>query len=201
MAAERHTYPEAMKAKEAGSTHGEARMFISLDPPPETREEAAAWGREVARTRRGLRPMAPDSIHLTLAFLGTRPVAEIDLLAEAIEGAAREVGELRGGAPLWLPKRRPRVLALEVREAAGSLEGLRSGLIEGLAVRTGWEPERRSFLPHLTVGRAGRGFRPGRAELPPAPALRFSPQTITLYRSRLDPEGARYEPLYTAPLG
>lgn len=176
-------------------------MFISLDPPPETREEAAAWGREAARTRRGLRPIPPESIHLTLAFLGSRPIAEVGLLAEATEGALRKVGELVGGAPLWLPKRRPRVLALEIREVAKSLEELQSRLVEDLAIRTGWEPERRTFLPHLTVGRAGRGFRPGRDELPPPPDLRFLPEAITLYRSRLGTEGARYEPLYTAPLG
>ena len=175
-------------------------MFVSLDPPSRAREEAAAWGREVTRISRGLRPIPPDSIHLTLAFLGTRPLAEVDLLAKAIDRALREVGEIEGGAPLWLPKRRPRALALEVREASGSLEELRSDLVEGLGTLTGWEPERRSYLPHLTVGRAGRGFRPARGGLPPAPALRFLPEAITLYRSHLDDEGARYESLYTAPL-
>lgn len=190
-----------MTARENGRTEGQARMFVSLDPPSGAREEAAAWGREVTRTNRGLRPVSPASIHLTLAFLGTRPLAEVGLMAEAIDRALREVGELEGGAPLWLPKRRPRALALEVREASGSLEELRSDLVEGLGSLTGWEPERRGFLPHLTVGRASRGFRPNRGGLPPVPALRFLPEAITLYRSQLDPEGARYESLYTAPLG
>ncbi len=189
-----------MKAKESGGTQGEARMFISLDPPSVAREEAAAWGREVTRTNRGLRPIPPDSIHLTLAFLGTRPLAEVDLLAEAIDRALRGVGEIAGGPPLWLPKRRPRALALEVREASGSLGELRSELVQGLGTLTGWEPERQGFLPHLTVGRVGRGVRPDRSKLPPAPTLEFPPETITLYRSHLDSEGARYESLYTAPL-
>ncbi|MBU3691602.1 MAG: RNA 2',3'-cyclic phosphodiesterase [Solirubrobacterales bacterium] len=189
-----------MTSKENDDPQGQARMFISLDPPPVAREEAAAWGREVARTTQGLRPIPPGSIHLTLAFLGTRPLAEVDLLAEAIDHALREVGEIQGGAPLWLPKRRPRALALEVREASGRLEELRSGLVQRLGTLAGWQPERRGFLPHLTVGRAGRGFRPGRAGLPPTPSLGFLPEAITLYRSHLDSEGARYESLYTAPL-
>ena len=175
-------------------------MFISLDPPSRAREEAATWGREVARTTRGLRPIPPGSIHLTLAFLGTRPLAEVDLLAEAIDHALREMDEIQSGAPLWLPKRRPRALALGVREASGGLEELRSELVQGLGTLAGWEPERRGFLPHLTVGRAGRGFRPSRGELPPAPSLGFLPEAITLYRSHLGSEGARYESLYTAPL-
>ena len=189
-----------MTAKEKGSPQGQARMFISLDPPSRAREEAATWGREVARTTRGLRPIPPDSIHLTLAFLGTRPLAELDLLVEAIDHALREVGEIESGAPLWLPKRRPRALALGVREESGSLEELRSVLVQGLWTVAGWEPERQGFLPHLTVGRVGRGVRPNRSKLPPAPTLKFPPETITLYRSHLGSEGARYESLYTAPL-
>ena len=176
-------------------------MFISLDPPAATRREVAQWGRLAARANRGLRPVESDAIHLTLAFLGTVPTDETGAIAEAIELSGRPVEGVESGAPIWLPRRRPRVLALELREPVGVLDALWAGLVEELGHRIGWKPDRPGFLPHLTVGRAGRGFRPSPSLPEPALALRFDPESITLYRSHLDPAGARYETIYSLPLG
>ena len=176
-------------------------MFISLDPPVDARWEAAGWGRIVARSEPGLRPIGEEAIHLTLAFLGTVPTERVGALAGAIERTARPVPEIESGAPVWLPRRRPRALALELREGTGALEALRADLVGEIGHETGWRPERSGFLPHLTVARAGRTFRPSGTAIEAAPALRFEPEAITLYRSLLDPEGARYEPLFSLPLG
>ena len=176
------------------------RLFVSLDPPVEARRRAAEWGRAVARAERGLRPVRADAIHLTLAFLGTLPAGQVEVLDEAIERVGRTAPELETGGPLWLPRRRPRALALEVREPTGGLESLRANLVAEIGRASGWKPDRPGFLPHLTVARAGRGFRPSPGRLEPAPPLRFRPQAITLYRSHLEPEGARYESLFSLPL-
>ena len=69
-----------------------------------------------------------------------------------------------------------------------------------------WEPERRRFRAHLTVARV-RGREPllaapggaDRTSRPPPPCA-SSPQSLTLYRSWLEPGGARYEALATRPL-
>jgi len=69
-----------------------------------------------------------------------------------------------------------------------------------------WEPDRRRFRAHLTVGRVrgreGPSAAPGGVvqELPPTPAVRFRPESLTLYRSFLEPSGARYEALAARPL-
>ncbi len=44
------------------------------------------------------------------------------------------------------------------------------------------------------------GAAPRERELPPTPALAFTPQDVVLYRSWLDPEGASYEALASATL-
>lgn len=175
-------------------------MFVSLDPPVGVRREAAEWGRLASGAARGLRPVPPEAIHVTLAFLGTTPIGQIGAVSEAIDSSARPVEPIEAGAPVWLPGRRPRALALELREPKGELTALREDLVERIGIATGWKPERSGFRPHLTVGRAGRGFRPSGVDLGPAPALRFTPESITLYRSHLEPTGARYESLYTLPL-
>ena len=66
-----------------------------------------------------------------------------------------------------------------------------------LAAAIGFEPERRRFRPHVTVGRVTRGVRiDTRAALdPPVPRLRFRARSMVLYRSRTTPDGARYERL------
>lgn len=177
-----------------------SRMFVSLDPPAGARRAAAEWGREVARKIPGLRPIEPDAIHLTLAFLGSTPAESIERLVIAIETVARPVPALETGASVWLPKRRPRALAVELDEPTGTLDSLRADLVREIGRETGWEPDRTGFLPHLTVARAGRSFRPPKEGPGAAPALRFDPCSITLFRSLLEPAGARYEPLFVLPL-
>ncbi len=79
-----------------------ARLFVALDLPAEVRETLGEWAREVARARgRGgagghgeLRALDPHGLHLTLCFLGARPVGEIDLLASALAPCADHACEL-----------------------------------------------------------------------------------------------------------
>ncbi len=156
-------------------------------------------------------------MHVTLCFLGSRPVAEMDVLAAALEQCqAPPAGELSLGAPLWLPPRNPRSLALEIGDGEGGwLERLQHAVVETIAAAISWEPDRRRFRAHVTVARIGRG-KPGRSGgqsapgerrrgtheadapgpfLPPTPQLSFTPSAVVLYRSWLEPQGARYEAL------
>src|SRR3954451_24498328 len=64
-----------------------ARLFVALDLPEETREGLVAW-REEALTDPALRPVAPESLHVTLAFLGHRPEEEVEEIAEAVRESA-----------------------------------------------------------------------------------------------------------------
>jgi 2'-5' RNA ligase len=180
-----------------------ARLFAAVDPPPEAGAELCAWARAlpVTRSHRPLRVLEPDSLHLTLCFLGSRPVADIDAIAETVERSAGPLGELRVGAPVLLPPRRPRALALEVHDDGG-LGRLYGRLLAELAILSDWRPERRRLRPHITVARMRGDARTG---LPPtlaapAPALAFSPHSLVLYRSWLAPAGARYEALVESEL-
>jgi 2'-5' RNA ligase len=188
-----------------------ARLFAALDLPVEVCEELAEWGRATAVAvrggagagRTGLRLVDPERMHLTLCFLGSRPVGEIDALAATIPGCAGHASELALGAPVWLPSRRPRTLAVEVHDGDGELTRLHDELQHALARAGGWEPERRRFRAHVTVGRVRGGARhAGRGERsvslpqpPPTPRASFYPESLTLYRSFLAPGGAIYEPL------
>jgi 2'-5' RNA ligase len=183
-----------------------ARLFAAVDPPPEVADELSAWARSAARTGRdgeapALRVLDPDSLHVTLLFLGERPVEEIDALGAALSDVSLGAPECRleTGAPLWLPPRRPRALAVEIHDPDGELTALQRELARGLCEITGEQPPRR-FRAHVTVARSRAAPRRG-AELPATPPLGFTVAEAVLYRSRLEPSGARYEPVARAPLG
>ncbi|HXB16456.1 MAG TPA: RNA 2',3'-cyclic phosphodiesterase [Solirubrobacteraceae bacterium] len=183
-----------------------ARLFAAVDPPAEVAGELSRWARSVARAEGAgeapaLRVLDPASLHVTLLFLGERPHGEIAALGAALAEAAERSRccELETGAPLWLPPRRPRALSVEIHDPSGELAGLQAEVARALCAVTGEQPPRR-FRAHVTVGRSRAAPR-GQATLPATPQLRFEATEAALYRSRLDPGGARYEQLASAPLG
>jgi RNA 2',3'-cyclic 3'-phosphodiesterase len=196
----------------------DARLFIAVDPPASVQAELARWTRSAISTRRpqgsstgpdrprrtstdGIRRVDASALHLTLCFLGDQPLGLVDEITEILGGAiaalalrGASVGPLGIGAPVWLPPRRPRALALEVHDESGGLTVLHEDLRAVLGAAIAWEPERRRLRPHITVARL-RSWAgpPGLAE--PTPPLVFEPPSVTLYRSRLAPDGATYQAL------
>jgi RNA 2',3'-cyclic 3'-phosphodiesterase len=197
------------------SRPGTARLFVAIDPPASVREQLAAWARLAfasqssgasPRAPRSVRLLAPDTMHLTLCFLGSRPVAELELVVAAMQELTAPGAELSLGAPLWLPPRRPRTLAVAVHDRTGALARLRQAVVQALAGALDWQPERRRFRAHVTVARLGRErsrTRSGSAAdltLAASPQLRFVAREVVLYRSWLEPVGASYEALTTRSL-
>jgi 2'-5' RNA ligase len=178
------------------------RLFVAADLPAEARDALATWSQEWARAG-GWRAVPPQSLHLTLAFLGEQPEDVVDRIAEAATGAVvgvgvGRVGLLRLGRALLLPPRRPRVSTVELEEAGETLPALQGSVSAALADLGVYEPERRRYLPHVTVARRARGEAadPGQPDWDVGP---FRLEGVSLYRSRLSPDGARYERLATAP--
>ena len=185
-----------------------ARLFVAVDLPALARERLAAWAKSavsgVFAGRTSMpRLIAPESMHLTLCFLGNRPLSEIAPLADAVSTCARPVDELSLGAPLWLPPRRPRALAVEVRDEGGTLRALKHDVLGALATvsEADLASERRRFRPHVTVARLRERTRPRERRLTPTPALSFAPEALALYRSFLARDGASYEALASVALG
>lgn len=169
------------------------RLFVALDLPPTARDALATWCDRAAPA--GVRRVPAHELHLTLAFLGTRDERDATAVAELLPRLARThpMACLRTTRALWLAPRRPSVLTVAIGEV-DDLMTLRAGLVAALAAAIGFYVERRPFRPHVTVGRVGGPARVRAIPLDP-PVLTFAPQALTLYRSRTDPRGARYEPL------
>jgi RNA 2',3'-cyclic 3'-phosphodiesterase len=182
---------------------------VALELPAAVRDALDAWRRVAGGTPgaenmpAGLRLLDPDALHVTLCFLGSQPVAQIDAIGSACRSELAGAGSLSLALaePLWLPPRRPGVLAVRLRDAGERLAAVQTGLASALRNGGWYEIERRPFLPHATVARAGRRERVRPVELTPPAPLEFTGETVTLYRSRTGGSGARYERLATVRLG
>jgi 2'-5' RNA ligase len=178
-----------------------ARLFAALDLPGPVRGELAGWSRRARCGNAAVRLVDSEMLHVTLCFLGWRSLEEVPALGKALADAARSVAGLGLGAPLWLPPRRPRVLAVEVHDELGELGGLQGDVARAVSAAVDWEQEKRRYRPHVTVARMREGAAPRERELEPTPALGFSGEAVTLYRSWLAPAGATYESLERVALG
>ena len=177
----------------------QARLFVALEVPPDVREELVRWREPVLRHVDGLRSVAADALHVTLCFLGWREVEEIEPIGDACEmavgGSPRPALAL--GEPVWLPRRRPRVLGVRVDDCEGALAAIQGAVSTALSAGGWYEPETRPFLAHVTLARAVGRANLKAVELPPPAAPAFVGQAVTLYRSRLERGGARYSALRT----
>ena len=141
------------------------------------------------------RPVAPEALHLTLAFLGPRPERDVATIEEVLRAAAGPAPRLALGGGLLLPPRRARVLCVDVEDPDGTLAALQARVSRGLAATAVYEPEKRPYRAHATVARLRPRERPPRAIDGAPEPLAFRGESLALFVSRLHPHGARYEAL------
>lgn len=161
-----------------------ARLFCGLRFPDATVDALSTWQ---ARHIRAGRPVPRDHLHVTLAFLGQRPLEELDFILEALRGAAAASGPIRLLPEGYRETRSVGMLTLsDEGTAATRLAEDLQGRLEGLGV---YERERRRWLPHVTVVR----FRDPLRLRPPVPDLgTIVPSDAAAYISQLRPGGAQY---------
>jgi 2'-5' RNA ligase len=173
------------------------RLFCALQLPAETVERLVAWQRKAFAGVRDVRALPASNLHVTLAFLGHRPVGEL----EAIVGALREsaaAGVERPRLSLRGYRETRSVGMLTFDDEDGRATALAVDLHERLEALGVYEPERRRWLPHVTVLR----FRERPRLRPALPALEpFVLSDLAAYLSRLRPGGAHYEVLESVALG
>lgn len=175
------------------------RLFVGIALPDDVR-------RDLARLSAGLpgaRWVAPESLHLTLRFIGEVTPAGADDLDAVLSGLDAAAFEMRlSGLGTWGNEARQRAVWAAV-PANPALEHLHSK-VESAVVRAGFGAERRKFTPHVTIARlkgttadrlaAYCATHGGLATEP------FDVGSFTVFRSHLGSEGARYEALADYPL-
>ncbi|MBV9196574.1 MAG: RNA 2',3'-cyclic phosphodiesterase, partial [Solirubrobacterales bacterium] len=180
-----------------------ARLFIALELPAAVREAVVAWRSAAVRDAAGLRLIRPEDLHVTLCFLGWQDAAAVGSIVSACTAAlaGRRAAALEVAEAIWLPARRPRVLAIALTDRGDGLFEVQGVLSRVLAAGGWYRPETRPFLAHVTVARVAQDRRSARrGTLREPPAIAFEGSRVTLYRSRLGAGGARYEALASREL-
>jgi RNA 2',3'-cyclic 3'-phosphodiesterase len=172
------------------------RLFVACDLPPAAERAVLAWQRKELARHDDLRLM--PTLHLTLAFLGAVEAARLPDLERILGGISWSRAECRFREPLLLPAHgKRRVVALELDDPSGSLRSLQGQVSSGLASEGLYEPEKRAWLPHVTVARFRRPGHP--FSLQNVNIGEFGVVRMVLYSSDLKPGGAVHSPLADFP--
>lgn len=144
----------------------------------------------------GFRWVAPESLHLTVRFLGRVETGPLDSLAAALRTIRVEPFPISlGGLGTFGRRSAVRVVWLGLAIGGDELSRLASE-IETRGAGLGFEPEARRYHPHLTLARSRQRRGERLLELPPPPELPgWTVTGFRLYRSRLGPGGATYSVL------
>jgi len=139
---------------------GQVRTFVAVRLPAEVREALARCQHRMGYPKmRYLKWVNPESIHLTLKFLGNVDEANLPHLAQAIKESVEGMPafHLQTGPLGAFPTRNsPRVLWVGLAGDLDALEALHR-VVEDAITPLGFSPEGRAFAPHLSLARVREG--------------------------------------------
>ena len=188
------------------------RLFLALDIPATIRDHISLFIEGVTGFAPHARWMKPESLHLTLKFIGEQPDSAVDQIRQSLSPIHAEATEIHFRNYGFFPTAKsPRVFWIGV-ESGPELAALAASIDDTLS-SLGIPKEPRSFSPHLTLARApgasgsprrtktdapNRNFHHLQEKLAARPTPEFgtmTPREFFLYRSQLSPKGSKYTKL------
>lgn len=184
------------------------RAFVGIPVGEETRAVLVRAQEALRRADADVRWVRPDSIHLTLKFLGEIGDDQAERLRELLAAEAARWPRLAleiAGIGSFPERGTPRVVWAGCRGDLAKLAGLAQA-VERAAEQVGVPKEGRPFVAHLTIGRV-KSDRNAKRLLAAVENQREAPigkeevSRFILFRSTLTAEAPIYEELAEFPLG
>ncbi len=189
------------------------RAFVAIELPEDVKGALEAIMRQLRDrlTNPDIKWVAPQSLHLTLKFLGQVPTARIEdvqgrlanmcAMASPMQFEVKALGAFPSTGS-------PRVIWVGLGGDIARLTSL-AGHIDATLSELGFQRETRPFTPHLTIARIRQGItgrtraaiRTALSETEVTEGIRFQATTLTLMRSQLLPGGAVYSRLALVSFG
>jgi 2'-5' RNA ligase len=190
------------------------RLFLALDIDENIRASITCFIEDVRTFAPGARWMKPESLHLTLKFIGEGPDSSIGEIQRELANLNASSVQVRfRGYGFFPAAQSARVFWIGV-EAGPPLASL-AAAIDNKMESAGIAKKDRTFNPHLTLARSpgasgsprgrkddgrNRIFQPLQEQLATRPPAEFGTMTAReffLYQSQLSPKGSKYTKLAT----
>jgi 2'-5' RNA ligase len=179
------------------------RTFVAVELGAQIVRALADEQRRLAEPGADVKWVRPESLHVTLKFLGDIARGNIGEVARAIEAAAAKIPPFRlvvEGVSFFPRPTKPRIVSVGVdADGTRALTDLALAVDEHLG-EAGYRREERSFKAHITLGRvkSSRGLG-GLSDLiltaPGEPFGSCDVDRVVLYMSELSRAGPTYTPL------
>lgn len=175
------------------------RLFIAVDPSARQRQAVRLMQQRAAAYLEAVKWVNPEGMHLTVKFLGEVEEEKIPAIAGAMKHAAASAAPFClqfKGAGVFPSIRRAAVIWIGLNAGTGPIKDLADGIDRELA-GCGFSPEKREYIPHLTLGRLRRPQPASLIERFLDAEREFVTEKTTvdgllLYRSNLTRQGAIY---------
>ena len=178
------------------------RTFIALELPPPVVSLLKRMQEDLKS--KGLRAkwVQPESIHLTVKFLGNIAPGDVERVYGAMQDAGGDFAGIHlvaGGVGLFPGIKRPRVIWAGLGGQVRELIALKGDLEDSLAT-LGFKKETRPFKAHLTLGRFKENADPNThrqviGEYASQVGEKVTARRMVLFKSDLTPTGAVYSRL------
>jgi RNA 2',3'-cyclic 3'-phosphodiesterase len=174
------------------------RVFIAVDLPDHIRQTLADIQRELRPASSSVRWVAPESIHITLKFIGEMPEKRLEDIDSAMTGFTWKPFTITvRGVGFFPGNRSPRVFWAGME--APTMKDMAEEL-DARMERVGFDKEKRAFRPHITLARA-RDTRIDSTLVTASEPYQeydfgaFVADRVFLFQSTLKSSGAVYEKL------
>ena len=173
---------------------GTQRVFIGIPIDKHSQQQINELLKPIEDSRRDIRWVPENNRHLTLAFLGDRPISEVKNLTRLFDESYQQESrfQYRLSTLERFPEPTGRIIAL-TNEATEPLANLFQITLK-LLQRNEIEFDRKKFRPHVTLGRIRRPKHVNKT-FDKQLNINLDITKITLYQSNLSESGSIYLPL------
>ncbi len=188
------------------------RLFIAIDIDHAIRERITRFVEGVRNFAPDARWMRPESMHVTLKFIGEQPEDALDPLKRLLADLPAAGTDIHFRGYGFFPTAKSARVFWIGMDAGPGLSAL-AGIVDDKMAQLGIPKEERPFTPHLTLARGpggsgsphqrkkdnrNRTFHKLQEKLSALPAPEFGtmrPREFFLYQSQLSPKGSKYTKL------
>lgn len=184
------------------------RTFIAVNASSRLNNNAKRVISRLAESKAGFRWVAPETLHVTLNFVGDVVDVEVPELCKLVTRTVQDVPRFDlslKGVSAFPNTDQPRVVWMGVEEGTDSLTEIYR-LLEGSLYEWGVNKDRKAFVPHMTLGRLARDGRWNDELIDLIHRLRnhdggsCTVSEVVVYSSYLDRSGPTYTVMSRTPL-